>query len=278
MRGLSTDSICRGACWRAPAAAAVALPSPATRRAAIRPTMRRPRRRSPATCARSRPIPRISRSLIGAGTSRARARRRPGRGRLLRPRRRGQSAQPAAAGRHGRGVGRERRCRRRRCPISSAPSSSARRSRRSAAIAASPTTCLASRPRRRPTIARRSAARDADEARRRLALSLAISGDQAGALAAARAAVGEGRCGDRPRPRLRSCADRRFQRRDERRINAAMPGSSSRVAPFLQRFPSLAPAQKAAAVNLGIFPDGEPAPLTPAATPRSALRRSPGES
>jgi hypothetical protein len=34
-----------------------------------------------------------------------------------------------------------------------------------------------------------------------------------------------------------------------------MPGASSNVAPFLQRLPNLSAAQKAAAVNLGIFPD-----------------------
>ena len=45
-----------------------------------------------------------------------------------------------------------------------------------------------------------------------------------------------------------------------------MPGSSYRVAPFLQRLPSLSAAQKAAAVNFGIFPD-----LT--ASPTLLLRR-----
>ena len=38
-------------------------------------------------------------------------------------------------------------------------------------------------------------------------------------------------------------------------ISAAMPGSWARVSPFLQKLPALAPAQKAAAVNLGVFPD-----------------------
>ncbi len=38
-------------------------------------------------------------------------------------------------------------------------------------------------------------------------------------------------------------------------IDAAMPGSWSRVSPFLQRLPGLPAGQKAAAVNLGIFPD-----------------------
>jgi len=38
-------------------------------------------------------------------------------------------------------------------------------------------------------------------------------------------------------------------------IDRAMPGSWARVAPFFQRLPSLPAGQKAAAVNLGIFPD-----------------------
>jgi hypothetical protein len=49
-----------------------------------------------------------------------------------------------------------------------------------------------------------------------------------------------------------------------------MPGSSDRLAPFLQRLSSLSPGQKAAAINLGIFPDSTayaysaPATATPA--------------
>ncbi|MEO8454385.1 MAG: hypothetical protein ABI454_04440 [Sphingomicrobium sp.] len=95
---------------------------------------------------------------------------------------------------------------------------------------------------------------DADEARRRLALSLAISGDKNGALAAlaplmARRDVAAGRTrafvlalsGDSTGAMVAA--------------DAAMPGSWARAAPFLQRLPTLQPAQKAAAVNLGIFPD-----------------------
>jgi hypothetical protein len=63
------------------------------------------------------------------------------------------------------------------------------------------------------------------------AFVLALSGDSAGAMAA---------------------------------INAAMPGSSSSVAPFLQRLPRLQSGQKAAAVNLGIFPDSGDARLASA--------------
>ncbi|WP_458389429.1 SPOR domain-containing protein [Sphingomonas sp. F9_3S_D5_B_2] len=95
---------------------------------------------------------------------------------------------------------------------------------------------------------------DGDEARRRLALSLAISGDRAGALQTlaplqARSDTATGRIrafilaltGD---PNGAMAA-----------TNAAMPGSWASVGPFLQRLPGLQAAQKAAAVNLGIFPD-----------------------
>ncbi len=94
---------------------------------------------------------------------------------------------------------------------------------------------------------------DAEEARRRLALSLAISGSRAEALQAlsplmAKRDVAAGRTrafvlaltGD-PSGAMSA-------------INAAMPGSSAGVAPFLQRLPGLQAGQKAAAVNLGIFP------------------------
>ena len=72
--------------------------------------------------------------------------------------------------------------------------------------------------------------RDGDEARRRLALSLAISGDRAGALQTLGAAVGQGRCRRAARPRFRAGADRRFQRRDDRdqRGDARQLGAASR--------------------------------------------------
>ena len=49
-----------------------------------------------------------------------------------------------------------------------------------------------------------------------------------------------------------------------------MPGSSSSVAPFMQRLSSLSAGQKAAAVNLGIFPDSGDAIATYAAARRPA--------
>jgi Flp pilus assembly protein TadD len=95
---------------------------------------------------------------------------------------------------------------------------------------------------------------DGDEARRRLALSLAISGDKNGALQAlaplaARGDSAVNRCrafvlaltGDSGGAMVA--------------IDRAMPGSWARISPFLQRLPSLQAGQKAAAVNLGIFPD-----------------------
>jgi Flp pilus assembly protein TadD len=95
---------------------------------------------------------------------------------------------------------------------------------------------------------------DGAEARRRLALSLAISGNKAEALQTlaplqARGDAASARCrafvlaltGDSSGAMVA--------------IDAAMPGSWSRVSPFLQRLPALASGQKAAAVNLGIFPD-----------------------
>ena len=96
---------------------------------------------------------------------------------------------------------------------------------------------------------------DGDEARRRLAVSLAISGDRAGALQtlaplAAKSDVAAGRT------RAFVLALTGDSAAAMAAINAAMPGSSASLAPFLQRLPGLQAGQKAAAANLGIFPDG----------------------
>jgi len=94
---------------------------------------------------------------------------------------------------------------------------------------------------------------DASEARRRLALSLAISGDKAGALQALAplAAKGDSAAG---RVRAFVLALTGDPQGAMVAIDAAMPGSWSRVSPFLQKLPGLQSGQKAAAVNLGIFP------------------------
>jgi Flp pilus assembly protein TadD len=110
---------------------------------------------------------------------------------------------------------------------------------------------------------------DADEARRRLALSLAISGDKAGALQTLTPLFAK-RDPAAGRVRAFVLALGGDSNGAMMAINAALPGSSSRVAPFLQRLPSLRPDQKAAAVNLGIFPDPNGATLASASAPASA--------
>ena len=107
---------------------------------------------------------------------------------------------------------------------------------------------------------------DADEARRRLALSLAISGDKAGALAAIAPLSAKG---DPAVPRVRAfiLALTGDPRGAMGVVNAAMPDSASSVAPFVQRLATLGAGQKAAAVNLGIFPDSNGGTVTYAAAP-----------
>jgi tetratricopeptide (TPR) repeat protein len=112
---------------------------------------------------------------------------------------------------------------------------------------------------------------DADEARRRLALSLAISGDKAGALQSLSPLFAKR---DPAASRIRAfvLALTGDSSGAMAAIDAAMPGSWSRVGPFLQQLRSLRPDEKAAAVNLGIFPDSNQsslAALSPSA-PRSA--------
>ena len=96
--------------------------------------------------------------------------------------------------------------------------------------------------------------RDADEARRRLALSLAISGDRNGALQALAPLSAKGD-GGVARVRAFVLALTGDSNAAMRAIDAAMPGSWAKVSPFLQRLPGLTAGQKAAAVHLGIFPD-----------------------
>jgi Flp pilus assembly protein TadD len=108
---------------------------------------------------------------------------------------------------------------------------------------------------------------DPDEARRRMALSLAIAGDKNSALTAIAPLSARG---DPSSPRVRAfvLALTGDTAAAMRAIDSAIPGSWASVAPFLQRLPSLAPGQKAAAVNLGIFQDGS-APAIYSAPPRA---------
>jgi Flp pilus assembly protein TadD len=95
---------------------------------------------------------------------------------------------------------------------------------------------------------------DAEEARRRLALSLAISGKRAEAVDTLAPLSAKGDPGT-ARVRALVLALTGDSNSALSAINAAMPGASASVAPFLQRLPNLSAGQKAAAVNLGIFPD-----------------------
>ncbi len=110
---------------------------------------------------------------------------------------------------------------------------------------------------------------DADEARRRLALSLAISGDKAGAIAAIAPLSAKG---DATSSRIRAfvLALTGDPNGAMIAVDAAMPGSWASVSPFLQRLPGLPAGAKAAAVNLGIFPDSSGAAYAYAAPAHSA--------
>ena len=100
--------------------------------------------------------------------------------------------------------------------------------------------------------------RDADEARRRLALSLAITGNKAGAIETLAPLAARGDMGA-SRARALVLALSGDLEGARRSLDSVMPGSSARMAPFFAKLPSLRSDQKAAAVNLGIFPNtGQP--------------------
>jgi Flp pilus assembly protein TadD len=98
--------------------------------------------------------------------------------------------------------------------------------------------------------------RDAEEARRRLAMSLAISGNRAEALQLLGPLMAKG---DAAAARCRAFVMALTGDPNGARIGfeAAMPGQWSTVEPFIRRIATLRPGDKAAAVNLGIFPDGD---------------------
>lgn len=112
---------------------------------------------------------------------------------------------------------------------------------------------------------------DGDEARRRLALSLAISGNKTSAL---QTLVPLSAKGDPTTGRVRAfvLALSGDSGGAAAAINSAMPGQSANVAPFFQRLPGLAAGQKAAAVNLGIFPDSSGTAYAYASTPPASDR------
>lgn len=95
---------------------------------------------------------------------------------------------------------------------------------------------------------------DGDEARRRLALSLAITGKKADALAMLSPLMARGdAAGARCRAFVLALTGDAAGAKSA--IDAAMPGSAANMAYFFRKLPELRSEQKAAAVNLGIFPD-----------------------
>ncbi|MEO7655505.1 MAG: hypothetical protein ABIS23_07465 [Sphingomicrobium sp.] len=111
---------------------------------------------------------------------------------------------------------------------------------------------------------------DAQEARRRLALSLAIAGKKAEAIELLGPLMAKGD-GAAARSRAFVLALTGDPGGARVAIDAAMPGSWGSVQPFLQRLAGLNSAQKAAAVNLGIFPDSGGSALALAGTGSASL-------
>jgi len=95
---------------------------------------------------------------------------------------------------------------------------------------------------------------DRDEARRRLALSLGITGRKDDALAALAPLLSRGDSGA-VRCRALVLALAGDTEGAKQTLQARMPGSEAAMGPFFRMLPALSSPQKAAAVNLGIFPD-----------------------
>jgi tetratricopeptide (TPR) repeat protein len=109
---------------------------------------------------------------------------------------------------------------------------------------------------------------DGEEARRRLALSLAISGNRAEALQTLAPLLAKGDVAS-ARTRAFVLAITGDSAGAMVAFNAAMPGNAASLAPFLQRLASLPAGQKAAAANLGIFPDSGDIRLASNTTPQT---------
>ena len=95
---------------------------------------------------------------------------------------------------------------------------------------------------------------DRDEARRRLSLSLAISGNKPLALSTLEPLLQRRDIGAQ-RVRALILAVNGDVDGAEAALEFTMPGASARMDPFFRRLPTLSAMQKAAAVHLGIFPD-----------------------
>jgi len=98
------------------------------------------------------------------------------------------------------------------------------------------------------------AALGSDEARRRLALSLAIGRDRKAAMEAIQPLLNRHDAAAQ-RTRAFVLALVGDQIAAAQAIDAVMPGAGARFAPFFRYLPNLSTAEKAAAVHLGIFPE-----------------------
>ena len=125
---------------------------------------------------------------------------------------------------------------------------------------------------------------NSDEARRRLALSLAIGRDRNGAMTSIQPLLNR-RDPAAQRTRAFVLALLGDSIGAAQAIEAVMPGGSARFAPFITYLPQLSIQEKAAAVHLGMFPDnasirmsqaqGGPAPASvPPSQDRPALAQS----
>lgn len=94
---------------------------------------------------------------------------------------------------------------------------------------------------------------DPNEARRRLALSLAISGKRAEALTTLDPLLAR-RDPGAVRARAFVLAMTGDASGAQSAVNAALPGLAGTMEPFLRRLPALRPAEKAAAVHFGVMP------------------------
>ena len=114
-----------------------------------------------------------------------------------------------------------------------------------------------------------------DEARRRLALSLAIGRDKKGALDAIQPLLNR-RDAAAQRTRAFVLALVGDRAGAAQAIEAIMPGGAARFDPFFRYLPNLSVAEKAAAVHLGIFPDdaGTRVAQAPASPPRPVVMSS----
>ena len=112
---------------------------------------------------------------------------------------------------------------------------------------------------------------DRDEARRRLALSLAISGLKADALTTLGPLMAQGDAGAaRCRALVLALSGDVAGARSA--IDSAMPGSAGQMAYFFYKLPGLRSDQKAAAVHLGLFPDSSQQGLAVASVDQSGDR------